>query len=186
MYESSVAIHYWEQGSVFQNSDKISRYLTSVWARGHSMPIENCEARFEYRGSRIKNREISRFENWEPRVENRGSGIEDRGSRIENREAGSEDRGSWIEDRELRTESRESRIGDRGSRIENRESRSGKRGSRIVDRGSRIENRESGIEKRGSRIENGACQAGSGKLMRMADRFRIKWKFQYLNISCYF
>ena len=26
----SAAIHYWEQGSVFQDSDKVSRYLTSV------------------------------------------------------------------------------------------------------------------------------------------------------------
>ena len=65
----SAAIHYWEQGSVFQDSDKISRYLTSVGARGPSMPIENREARFEYRGSRIEKREAR---------------IEDPGSRIEN------------------------------------------------------------------------------------------------------
>jgi hypothetical protein len=77
-------------------------------------------------------------------------------------------------------------IENRGARFEYRGSRIEKREARIEDTGSRIENRESGIEKRGSRIENGACQAGSGKLMRMADRFRIKWKFQYLNISCYF
>ena len=83
-----------------------------------------------------------------------------RGSNIEDRESGSEDRGSWIEDRELR--------------IENGE--------------LRIENRESGIEKRGSRIENRewACQARSGKLMRMADRFRTEWKFQCSNTSCCF
>ena len=150
----SAAIHHWEQGSVFQDSDKVSRYL-SVGARGASMPIENREARFEYRGSRIENREISTRE---MRIESRESRIGDRGSRIENREAGSEDRGSWIEDRELR--------------IENGE--------------LRIENRESRSEDRGSRIENGACQAGSGKLMRMADRFRTEWKFQCSNASCCF
>ena len=72
-------------------------------------------------------------------------------------------------------------------------SRSGKRGSRILDRELRIENgelrienRESRSEDRGSRIENGACQARSGKLMRMADRFRTEWKFQCSNTSCCF
>ena len=79
-------------------------------------------------------------------------------SRIENREAGSEDRGYWIENWESRMENWESRIG----------------------------NREARIEDRGSRIENGACQARSGKLMRMADRFRTKWKFQCSNTSCCF
>ena len=88
------------------------------------------------------------------RTVKRGSNI------IENRESRN------IETRELRIKSRESRIEDRGSRIENRESRSGKRGSRIVDRGSRI--------------ENGACQAGSGELMRMADvqvQNRVEFKY---------
>ena len=86
-----------------------------------------------------------------------------------------------------------SRTVKRGSNIEDRESRSGKRGSRILDRELRIENgelrienRESRSEDRGSRIENGACQARSGKLMRMADRFRTEWKFQCSNTSCSF
>ena len=58
------------------------------------MPIENREARFEYRGSRsgkrgsrILDREL-RIENGELRIENRESRSEDRGSRIENREWG--------------------------------------------------------------------------------------------------
>ena len=58
------------------------------------MPIENREARFEYRGSRIKKREA--------RIEDTGSRIENREWRIENRESGIEKRGSRIEDPESR------------------------------------------------------------------------------------
>ena len=88
----SAAIHYWEQGSVFQDSDKISRYLTSVGARGppclsrtvkRGSNIEDRESRSGKRGSRILDRG-SRIENREWRIENRESGIEKRGSRIEN------------------------------------------------------------------------------------------------------
>ena len=144
-------------GSVFQDSDKVSRYLTSVWARGPSMPIENREARFEYRGSRIENREISRLENWESRIEDRGSR---RGSRID----------KW-----------EARIEDRGSRIENWEWGMGNWESRIGNREARIQDRGARIQDRGSRIENGSFQARWGKLMRMADWFRTEWKFQCSN-----
>ena len=115
--------------------------------------VPPCLSRTVKRGSNIiENRESRNIETRELRIKSRESRIEDRGSRIENREAGSEDRGSWIEDRELRMENGE----------------------------LRIENRESRSEDRGSRIENGACQAGSGELMRMADvqvQNRVEFKY---------
>ena len=85
------------------------------------------------------------------------------------------DRGSRIENRESRIEKREARIEDRGSRIENWE-------SRMENWESRIGNREARIEDRESRMG----LVGSGKLMRMADRFRTEWKFQCSNTSCCF
>ena len=94
----SAAIHYWEQGSVFQDSDKVSRYLTSVWARGPSMPIENREARFQYREA----------------------GSEDRGSRIENREWRIENRESRSEDREWGLSSQVGKIDENGRQVQNK------------------------------------------------------------------
>ena len=78
------------------------------------MPIENREARFEYRGSRIKKREA--------RIEDTGSRIENREWRIENRESGIEKRGSRIEDRESRMglSSQVGKIDENGRQVQNR------------------------------------------------------------------
>ena len=76
------------------------------------MPIENREARFEYRGSRIKKREA--------RIEDTGSRIENREWRIENRESGIEKRGSRIENRECGLSSQVGKIDENGRQVQNR------------------------------------------------------------------